>query len=104
MLVMKFGGTSVGDAGAFRRVSAIVRNSLEQQPVVVVSAVSGVTTGLLELARRAQTGDSAVAGEPVVALIARHRTVVHASVSRLPQKRLWPSRRWPPTSMISPAS
>jgi aspartate kinase len=54
MIVMKFGGTSVGGAGEMRRVRAIVADRLHLKPVVVVSAVSGVTDLLLENARRAK--------------------------------------------------
>jgi aspartate kinase len=46
-IVMKFGGTSVEDASAFRRVANIVAGRLEQSPVVVVSAMSGMTDALL---------------------------------------------------------
>ena len=37
-IVMKFGGTSVGDAKAILRVCEIVRGRLPQRPIVVVSA------------------------------------------------------------------
>lgn len=43
MIVLKFGGTSVGSALAQRSVIDIVRSRLDRQPVVVVSALSGVT-------------------------------------------------------------
>lgn len=54
MIVMKFGGTSVGNAEAVRRVGEIVKQALPRQPVVVVSAVSKMTDRLLEAARLAQ--------------------------------------------------
>lgn len=44
---MKFGGTSVADAAAFANVARIVAAEREQLPVVVVSAMSGVTDRLL---------------------------------------------------------
>jgi aspartate kinase len=53
MIVMKFGGTSVGSAEAIRRVAAIVRGRLPHNPVVVVSAVSGITDKLIGAARDA---------------------------------------------------
>ena len=58
MLVMKFGGTSVGDAQCFRGVKEIVaRGVREHAPVVVVvSAMSTVTEALLESARSAAAG------------------------------------------------
>lgn len=54
MIVMKFGGTSVGSAEAMRRVGEIVKGALPRKPVVVVSAVSKMTDRLLEAARLAQ--------------------------------------------------
>lgn len=46
-IVMKFGGTSVADATAFDSVARIVTSERESAPVVVVSAMSGVTDALL---------------------------------------------------------
>lgn len=45
--VMKFGGTSVADADAFANVARIVATQIDTTPVVVVSAMSGVTDALL---------------------------------------------------------
>lgn len=47
-VVLKFGGTSVQDAAAFRQVADIVKDSISRKPVVVVSAMSGVTDALLK--------------------------------------------------------
>ena len=44
---MKFGGTSVADAAAFENVARIVAAQRNSSPVVVVSAMSGVTDALL---------------------------------------------------------
>jgi len=44
---MKFGGTSVADAAAFENVARIVARERAASPVVVVSAMSGVTDALL---------------------------------------------------------
>ena len=58
LLVMKFGGTSVGSVAAIESLAAIAR---EQRParsqVVVVSAMNGVTDMLLTGARTAAAGD-----------------------------------------------
>jgi aspartate kinase len=54
MIVMKFGGTSVGSADAIKRVVEIIRQRLLDNPVVVVSAVGGITNLLLEAARKAR--------------------------------------------------
>lgn len=57
VIVMKFGGSSVGDGRSIRQVVAIVRGELARRPVVVVSAHAGVTDMLLALGRRAVDGD-----------------------------------------------
>lgn len=60
--VMKFGGTSVGDASCIARVIDIVRaESLENDLVVVVSAMGGVTNKLIEAAVQSEAGDYASA-------------------------------------------
>ncbi|HEV2699670.1 MAG TPA: aspartate kinase, partial [Terriglobales bacterium] len=56
-IVMKFGGTSVGDAKAISRAAEIVRGRVPQRPVVVVSAMARVTDQLLQMARAAGAGD-----------------------------------------------
>ncbi|HEY7348416.1 MAG TPA: aspartate kinase [Ktedonobacterales bacterium] len=72
MLVMKFGGTSVGSGERILHVSRIVLAHRDQQPVVVTSAMSGVTDALLELARSAALGDAAACENQLAALINRH--------------------------------
>jgi bifunctional aspartokinase / homoserine dehydrogenase 1 len=60
VLVMKFGGSSLADAGRIRRVADLVRHAAGQAPretpVVVVSAMGGVTDRLFTLARTALAG------------------------------------------------
>jgi aspartate kinase len=59
---MKFGGTTVGDALAFKRVAEIVQSHAVSPRVVIVSAMSGVTDALLtsvEMANRGET-DAAI--------------------------------------------
>lgn len=50
MIVMKFGGTSLGNADPIRNAANIVKSKINDQPVVVVSAVKKVTDILIELA------------------------------------------------------
>ncbi len=73
MLVMKFGGTSVKDADAIRRLTAIVRRA--QSPVVVVSALSKVTDHLLRVAGNAVAGDSDAIAASIATLRTRHHEV-----------------------------
>jgi aspartate kinase len=70
---MKFGGTSVANAERIRGIGEIVRARLERRPVVVVSALGGVTD-LLERAIEAACGDDLEGLEPILAdLERRHR-------------------------------
>ena len=59
MVVQKFGGTSVADPAAIRRLIEIVRAARARDgrgPAVVVSAMSGVTDLLLGIASAAGSG------------------------------------------------
>lgn len=71
VIVMKFGGTSVGDARSIERVVRIVRDQLSRRPLVVVSAHAGVTDALLEVARQAPLGRADT--QPIAAL---HRRIL----------------------------
>jgi aspartate kinase len=55
--VMKFGGTSVEDGPALARLARIVRAHESLRPVVVVSAMRGVTDALLTGFRKAAAGE-----------------------------------------------
>jgi aspartate kinase len=63
-LVMKFGGTSVADEGAIRRLVGHVIDARRKGavPVVVVSALAGVTNELLRAAAVAAEGDDGADG------------------------------------------
>ncbi len=56
MIVLKFGGTSVGGADQIRQVGKIIQGCLERKPLVVVSAVGGVTDRLFKLCALALEG------------------------------------------------
>ena len=77
-VIMKFGGTSVADAAAIRQVSSIVRRARESygSVVVVVSAMSKVTDGLLAAGAAARDGHSHTVDELVASIETRHRAVV----------------------------
>jgi aspartate kinase len=72
MIVIKFGGTSVGDAEAIARAAEIVRGRLERRPLVVVSALGGATNALLTIAEQASAGQLIAAVRGVEALRDRH--------------------------------
>jgi aspartokinase/homoserine dehydrogenase 1 len=71
--VMKFGGTSVGDAECIRRTAQIVAEAARRGPVVaVVSAMGGVTNTLIAAARRAEAGDKEAAEQLAQSLHEKH--------------------------------
>ena len=72
MIVVKFGGTSVGDADAIRRAASIVASRRDRQPIVVVSAMAGVTNALLAIAEQSSRGQLIGAIRSVEALRERH--------------------------------
>jgi aspartate kinase len=57
-LVMKFGGTSVGDGDRIKHVAQLVKGFIDEghSVIVVTSALSGITDLLLKTARYASTG------------------------------------------------
>lgn len=76
--VYKFGGSSLADATCFRRVTnLIIKASETQQIAVVVSAMSGMTDRLLEIAAAAAEGVADCA-EPLLALEARYEAAAGA--------------------------
>lgn len=73
--IMKFGGTSVEDANAFRNVASIVRAAVHSQPVVVVSAIAGFTNSLLRSVEKAIRGDAKNATRSLEPDFARHNGI-----------------------------
>lgn len=70
MIVMKFGGTSLGNAQRIRTAVELIAQRRERRPLVVLSAFSGVTNALLAAAKSAHAGHVEI--EP---LLDRHREV-----------------------------
>lgn len=80
MIVMKFGGTSVENDAAINRVAGIVRDRLDEQPVVVVSAMAGVTDSLLAMSGAAASGSLPEALKLLRKIRQRHLVVLSALV------------------------
>src|SRR6266542_34304 len=80
--VMKFGGTSVADPDAISRLIGIVKQRIPASkapaPVVVVSALAGVTDTLVEVTRLAEEGQGERAAAVLKALLERHVAVATA--------------------------
>lgn len=84
MIVMKFGGTSVGSADAFAQVAKIVAQKVTEQNaaqaersgvVVVTSAMAGVTNMLIEAAQKAARGDESFHQVQQDSLLLKHQVV-----------------------------
>ena len=77
---MKFGGTSVEDAAAIRRLCQLVARPSAQPRVVVVSALAKVTDQLMTAGEAAAAGHLDSAREILQVLHQRHETVAGALV------------------------
>lgn len=104
MIVMKFGGTSVGNADAFAQVAEIVKAAVTREAtgerpgvIVVTSAMSGVTNMLIEAAQRAAQGDESFHQAQQDSLLLKHQLVAgrlvedgseRAALTRIFEQRL----------------
>lgn len=88
LIVMKFGGTSVGSVPALQKLIEIIRRSHEQgqQLVAVVSAMSGVTDLLLNAARQAEKGDETAAHEARAKIEQKHAEVTLHFLGHTPER------------------
>src|SRR6266850_194220 len=79
--VMKFGGTSVGNAECISRAAEIIaRAAGEGSVVAVVSAMGGVTNRLIEAAQASAAGDMEAAGNLAETLRQQHRGAIEILV------------------------
>lgn len=73
LLVMKFGGTSVGSAERMKAAVELTAAQARRRPtVIVVSAMSKVTDLLLDAMKRAEAGDRAGLDEAILTMRHRH--------------------------------
>jgi len=78
ILVMKFGGTSMGSADRIRAAACLIQEQQANRPVaVVVSAMSKVTDLLLDTMKHAEGGDATGLSHNIEALRARHTQAAH---------------------------
>ena len=85
MIVMKFGGTSVGSVKAFGAVAHIVKQKLAGEArsarpgvIVVTSAMGGVTNLLIDAAQQAAAGNTTAHHEATASLAQKHMEVLDA--------------------------
>ncbi|MFP4376455.1 MAG: lysine-sensitive aspartokinase 3 [Spirochaetales bacterium] len=76
MIVLKFGGSSVRDAGMIERVLEIVSNALDEAPLLVSSAMGKTTDALVAVSAAAVSGHQKQVGELLDALWESHRKAV----------------------------
>lgn len=84
MKVLKFGGTSVGTVESLSNVKKIVEGC-QDQVIVVVSALGGITDLLINTAQLASKGDISYL-ENYTKIVERHNSVINGIVSQ--EKRL----------------
>ncbi|MDD5361800.1 MAG: lysine-sensitive aspartokinase 3 [Ignavibacteria bacterium] len=72
MIVMKFGGTSVGGSAAISRLVQIVKSRIRRNPVIVVSAISQATDTLHKTAMLSAAGEFIAAKKSLGELKIRH--------------------------------
>ncbi len=84
-LVMKFGGTSIGNADAIVRAAQIVKDTCLEWPnvAVVTSAISGATDLLLDSATQAARGNLQVLRDAEKLLLANHAKMIETRVKEL---------------------
>jgi aspartate kinase len=93
LLVMKFGGTSVGSVDAMAQAVRIICETRLEWPrmVVITSALAGVTNLLIDSARRAARGDMSTFHQAISELASRHDALIEALVTNPARKHqvLW---------------
>jgi aspartate kinase len=92
MLVMKFGGTSVGNPAAIQRVVKIVDSRVRRKPIVVVSAVSKTTDELVTFCDVALRKDTNRIRDLIAWTIQKHSRIIddlQAAGRDEVRKRIW---------------
>src|SRR3954453_23201245 len=91
LLVMKFGGTSVGSAARMKVSAGLAIDAAKTRPVaIVVSAMSKITDLLLDTMKHAEAGDRAGIEANIATLRKRHH---EALLELLPEARQEDLRR-----------
>ncbi|MFP5245066.1 MAG: aspartate kinase [Thermoanaerobaculia bacterium] len=75
MIVIKFGGTSVGDADRVAQAIELVAERRERKPIIVVSALAGVTNELVAASEAACAQDPKRVAEIIANVRQRHEDV-----------------------------
>ncbi len=83
-IVMKFGGTSVSDGEKIRRVAELIEDSAKEgsSPIIVVSALAGITDSLIEIINKAANGDQKSVINFVETLMTRHKDAAKKAIHK----------------------
>ena len=76
MLIMKFGGTSVGSPERIREVGDLITQDMSEPKIVVLSAMAGVTNTLVEISARFRSGDTQGALHTLEGLSSKYKAAI----------------------------
>jgi bifunctional aspartokinase / homoserine dehydrogenase 1 len=77
MIVVKFGGTSVGAAAQIDQAARIVHSMRDRNPIVVVSAMGGITDALLQAGEAAVTTQTRTRDDKLWDIRSRHDQAIN---------------------------
>lgn len=76
MIVMKFGGSSVKDATAMKRVLNIVASKRHLSPLVVLSACGGITDRLIQIIKSSAKGNTETEQTELQSIANHHKEII----------------------------
>jgi aspartate kinase len=76
VIVLKFGGTSMGNGERIASVAQLIKSRLPETPLAVVSAMTGITDTLLAISSAAQQSDRMASERALGQFAERHRQAV----------------------------
>ncbi|NVO84374.1 aspartate kinase [Hymenobacter terrestris] len=91
MKILKFGGTSVGSAPRMREVAELMHAPHLQRRLVVLSAMSGTTNALVELAGLLYARNAAPAAAHLEQLRQHYQAVAHELLGATEAASFWPT-------------
>ena len=87
MITMKFGGTSVGDVERLQEVASIVKSQYSGNPVIVASAMAGITNLLLDTAQLALRRKDDQVRENLEIIKDKHLQAIQALIKQAARKK-----------------
>lgn len=81
MIIMKFGGSSIKDADAIKNVCTIIEKHIDRHPLIVLSALSGVTDMLIHAVQKAIRQEESESEDILQKIRIRHLNVIESLFS-----------------------